>query len=226
MRVPTTHADFDECNARFDEPASQKTALAEGESTAGNAAARPTRTTAAAIAIARGGRFARQIKGFQSRAADHVGGAVDVGAMVGDARLSTCFGEIAFEVLHQIETAIEALAGRAAGQGGVGWHLIRIADAERRKLHGEEAMIRWRPPKPAAADLDEVGQIEIAWPNLAGDDGADARETDAADREIAGLHEIGGALMLAFAVVHGADQGDALHLAGQESASCRRCGCR
>ena len=71
-----------------------------------------------------------------------------------------------------------------------------------------------RAAEAAAADRHEVGQIELARRDFAGDDGADAREAHAADREIAGLHEVGGALVFAFAVVHGADQGDAAHFAG------------
>ena len=50
---------------------------------AGAPASSPGRTRLAAIAIARGGRFARQIERLQTRAADHVGGTVHEGAMIG-----------------------------------------------------------------------------------------------------------------------------------------------
>ena len=57
-------------------------------------------------------------------------------------------------------------------------------------------------------------QVELARGNLAGDDRAERRETHAAYRQVARVHLIRGPLMLAFAVIERADQGDVLHLPG------------
>src|SRR5262249_25913045 len=93
MRVPAAEPDFDKRDTRFDQPASQEATLAE---------------RIAAISVAGGGGFARKVERLQARAANQVCGAVDMGTMIGDASLSARFSEVAFEVLHEVQSAFEA----------------------------------------------------------------------------------------------------------------------
>src|SRR5262249_13390341 len=74
--------------------------------------------------------------------------------------------------------------------------------------HAEEARTDGRE---AAADADEVRQVEVLRPQLGGDEGAERGVLETARRDVAGVQLIGGPLVLALAVGHGPDKSDVLH---------------
>ena len=75
-----------------------------------------------------------------------------------------------------------------------------------------------RKPEPMVPKrlptLTKWGRSNSRGPISLADDGAEAGIADAAGGDVAGVHLVGGPLMLAFAVGHGADEGDVAHLSG------------
>ena len=105
---------------------------------------------------------------------------------------------------QQAEPAGEPAGGH--GQLDVGGRLLGVGDVERLVLHAQQARA-----DGAAADRDDVRQVELGVAQLAGHHAAEARVLHRAGGGVAGVHLVGGPLVVAFLAGHRPDQGDFAH---------------
>ena len=143
------------------------------------------------------------------RREDHLGGLAVKGLVVADAVAAAGALEARpFDPFEQAQPAAEAVGGdpglRVLGR------LLRVLDHERLDRRSQKTRADGR-----SADADDVGQVELAFAQLADHGAAEVRVLDRGRRYIAGVELVGRSLVVSLLVGHRPHQCDVFHDLGR-----------